>query len=704
MTPNEFDGTHAGVDAAEIDLAALPAFAAARGAMHRLLQVAVAQIAALLLLMAAALLTQHLPGRSPALDALLHDGTAGLVGAALLTSLTGTLACLLIARARRRTLDVAMRSPAAAAALDTDRRSRRKRFPTLSRPGAARRPPVTRAAGWPQVVLILAGVGAAALVLRDFPPLPPDPTAAVPGWSGIAGLMLLPAFLLLVCERLIAAEPPDRLPEAARLAALLRIPAFTLILLAALAGAAGFGFTAGRWPGFLLSILLTAVAGELALRAIAVLFLPPPPPETARAAIGSLLAALLQPQALRPAEMARRMRTQLGIDITRSWAVAYVRAAAPPVLLGLLALSWGLTGVTRIGMNERGVYERFGAPVAVLRPGLHLLPPWPFGQVRRIEYGVVHAVPVGADAGGVQPAVDTSTADGTPPLSANRLWDEQSSTDISYLIASRGAGKQSFETVSVDIRVLYRIGLDDESARRALYGLEAPDALVRALSDRLLARYFADRTLPQVLGARREQVAVGLRNALQAQLDERRSGVEVVAVVVESMHPPSGAATAYRGVQTAQILASTQRAQETGRAYGSLSVAARNAHELSDQAQALSAELVGTARSDRSQADADTLAYRDGGYAFLLERYFSDLRAAVGTTPLEIIDNRLDRKDVPMIDLRPPSASGAPAAPNSYADSPYAEAPAGEPAYGEGNVTPPQQPNGLWMAPSAGGR
>jgi regulator of protease activity HflC (stomatin/prohibitin superfamily) len=685
MTPNEADAT--AIEPATIDLTALAAFADAGGAMRKLLQVAAVQTAALLLLLAAAIPTRNLPGRSPSLDALLHEGAAGLVGAALLISLTGTLACLLIARGRRRTLDLGARSSEADPAVDANRLLKHKRFLKLSRSGVARRPPVSRAAGWPQPVLILAGMTAAALMLRQFPPLAPDPTAAIPGWSGLAGLMLLPAFLLLVCERVIAADPPDRLPEAERLAALLRIPASTLLLLAALAGATGFGFTAGRWAALLLGVLLMAVAGELALRAVSVWFLPLPAPEAARAAIGSLLAALLQPRTLRPAEMARRMRAQLGIDITRSWAVGFVRAAMPPVLLGLLVLTWGLTGVSRIGMTERGVYERFGAPVAVLRPGLHLLPPWPFGQVRRVEYGVVHAVPVGVEPGGVQPPVDNSTADGPSPLSANRLWDEQPGTDISYLIASRGAGKESFEAVSVDIRVLYRIGLDDESARRALYGLAAPDTLVRALSDRLLARYFADRTLPQVLGERREQVAVGLRSALQAQLDERRSGVDVVAVVVESMHPPGGAAEAYRSVQAAQILASTQRAEETGRAYGSLSVAARDAHDVGDQAQALAAELIGAARSDRSQADADTLAYRDGGHAFLLERYFSNLRAALGAAPLEIIDNRLDRTAASIIDLRPP---GAPAAASTPGE--------------DSNAMPLPQQNGLWMAPSAGGR
>jgi regulator of protease activity HflC (stomatin/prohibitin superfamily) len=635
------------MDTAAIDLAVLPAFADARGAARTLLQVAAIQFAALLLLMATAFVTRHAPGRSPALDALLHQGTPGLVGAALLIALTGTLTCLLIVRGRQRTLGAPL----------------------------ARMSPVTRAAGWPQGVLVLIGMAAAVLVLRQFPPLPLDP-AAVPGWSGIAGLMLLPAFLLLVCERLIVTEPTERLPEAVRLAALLRIPAFTLLLLAAFAAATSFGFAAANWPMRLLGWLLGAVAGELALRATALWFLPLSPPEAARAAIGSLLASLLQPGALRPSIMAQRMRAQLGIDISRSWAVSYVRVALPPVLLALLVLAWGLTGVTRIGISERGVYERFGAPVAVLPPGLHALLPWPFGVVRRVEYGVVHAVPIGIMPSGAQTVADTSTADGPPPMSANRLWDEQPGGDIAYLIASRGAGKESFETVSVDIRVLYRIDLDDESARRALYGLVAPDTLVQALSDRLLARFFANRTLPEVLGARREQVAAGLRDALQAQLDARRSGVEVVAVVVESMHPPGGAAAAYRSVQAAQIVASTRRAEETGRAYGSTSVAARDAHNLGDQAQASAAELVGAARSERWQTDADTLAYRDGGRAFLLERYFGNLRGALGHAALEIIDHRLDHASAPMIDLRPPAAAAT-----------------------ESNGAPPSQENGQWAAP-----
>ena len=647
MTTGHADGTASDADAAGADLTGLAAFVDATGAMRRLLPVAAVQGAGLALLLGTALLIQSRPGSSPALDALLHEGAAGLVGAALTISLTASLVCLLLAWGRRRTL--------------------RRHTP-------GRLPMVTRLAGWPQALLILAGMASAVLILSRFPSLPPDPAMAAPGWAGIAGLILVPTFLLLVCERMIAATP-DRLPEAPRLAILLRVPVATLLWLAVLASATGFGLAAARWHTAAWAVLLLLLAGELAVRTLGIWFLPLPAPEAARAAIGSLLAALLQPGTLRPAKIAQQMRARLGIDVGRSWAMGYVRVAAPPVLLGLILLAWGLSGVTRIELAERGSYERFGAPVAMLRPGLHLLLPWPFGQVRRVEYGVVHAVSVGTDSPGAADPADTSTADGNAPTTANRLWDQRASSDISYLIASHSAGKQSFETVSVDIRVLYRIGLDDQSARRALYGVVAPDALVGSLAGRLLAGFFADRTLVDVLGARREQVANDLRASLQTQLDARQSGIEVVALVVESMHPPGGAAVAYRNVQAAEIIASTQKAQETGRAHSTLSVAARDGHDVADQAQAAAAERVAAAQSERWQSDADTVAYRDSGRAFLLERYFSNLRTALGTAALEIVDHRLGQSTMPMIDLR--AAAGIPAqagvpAPDVPPAAPYA--------------------------------
>jgi regulator of protease activity HflC (stomatin/prohibitin superfamily) len=321
-------------------------------------------------------------------------------------------------------------------------------------------------------------------------------------------------------------------------------------------------------------------------------------------------------------------------------------------VLGLLLVAWGLSGVARIGVAERGSYERFGAPAAILQPGLHVLLPWPFGHVRRLEFGLVHSISTSVTLDDTSQPADTSSADGAAPASANRLWDTRLSNDDAFLIAARSSGRESFEMVSANIRVLYRVALDDASARNALYGSVAPDALVRTLSDRLLARYFANKTLGDLLGAQRERTATALRDRLQAQLDRRSSGVEVLALVIESMHPPGGAAPAYRSVQAAQITASTRQANETARASGTLGAAARDARDTGDSALATAAELTGAAQAERWQSDADALAYQSGGQAFLQERYFASLRTALGHAGLEIVDHRLGTRQVPLIDLR----------------------------------------------------
>jgi regulator of protease activity HflC (stomatin/prohibitin superfamily) len=628
-----------------------PAFTDAASVTRTLAQVTAVQSAGLCLILAASFLARAYPMHTRALAALLHNGAAGIVGGGIATSLSGTLCCLLVARARAMTVLVRNGTRLA------ERRNRvpgwlRRRLPS----SLALVTPVTWAAGWPQSVVIFAGIALSAWLIYRFGPVH-EPEAALAG-PGIAGLMLLPAFLLIVCERLVADLGPDRLPEATCLTALLRLPIAVLLALSAVTMLPAFGITVTPEIQRLLAIPILAINAELAVRAGGHWLLPPPAPGRARAAVGSLLASLLQPEALRRAGIARRLREQFGIDVSRSWAVVYARKAALPILGFLMLCAWGLTGVVRIGLAERGSYERFGAPVAILYPGLHVGLPWPFGAVRRLEFGAVHAISIEADTSQSGGPAETSTADGPSPKSANRLWDQQTTTDVSYLIAGHSGTRQSFEIASVDIRVMYRIGMDNQSAARVLYGQADPDRLVRSLTGALLSRFLADTTLIQVLGERREHLAAQLRADLQGELDHRQTGLEVVALIVESMHPPAGAAVAYRSVQAAQIAASAQRSEEIGRSYATVGAAERDAHNFRDDARGAAAELLSTAEVDRTQNDADLLAYRSGGQAFTLERYFATLRAAMARAAVEIVDSRLGNDQQPLIDLRAPLPGG----------------------------------------------
>ncbi len=556
-------------------------------------------------------------------------GMAGLATGALLLAALGLIDCLRMTLARRRYLN-AMHSSASSA------RSR-------------------RVSGWPQTGLtLLFTMAVAGAVLADWPS--PQPAATVAGFTTASALLVL-ATPWLLAERFVATVSVAQLPERDDLRALLFLPVVLFVALAILQVVASVGFGTLYWPHAILSVVLLLVCAELCLRVLATWFLPPNDRAAAKAIITSFVAGLLRGRSLSPAALADNVRSRFGMDFSRSWALRFMRATAVPVGLLMLALCWFLTGVTRVELNQRGSYERFGVANQLLQPGLHLGLPWPFGVVRHLELGVVHAALVSyGDQPGATDALDTASAEGDAPTSANRLWDKEQPSDMSYVIASQEQDRQSFQTVSVSVRVLYRIGLNDASARAALYREADPDALVHALAGRLLAQFFASQTLPQVLGEDQGVIASGLQTRLQQALNNVGSGIDVVAVIIEAIHPPSGAASAYRNVQAAEIAATASIAAERGRAQTTKSVASLNAHNATDDAAAAAAETIGAAQVDLINIAADDHPYHAAAQPFLLERYFADIQAALTNVPLQIIDHRLTDAASPTIDLRPPGA------------------------------------------------
>ncbi len=464
---------------------------------------------------------------------------------------------------------------------------------------------------------------------------------------GVAALVL--GFPLLIAERMIAAVSPSSLPEAQDLRALLFVPVLAIPAAGLLQIGVAVGIPYMSVAAAVLATVLAVTAAELGLRALANWFLPPPTPFRARAAVACLSASLLQPGRLGPGGLAAPIYTHLGIDFSRSWAVRFARSAAMPIGLALSAIAWGLSGVSLIEQDRRGIYERLGEPVSVWGPGAHFGLPWPLGRVRRVDLGLVHAIPLR----GNPVAEPNSPAEAAAPPSADRLWDQVHPSEMSYLLASRESdGRQGFQTVNVDMTVLYRIGLDDLSALKAAYAVESPDALVRAEAGRLMVGELAGTELADALGAGREALTGSLQARLQTALDGFDSGIRLVGISIEAIHPPPAAADAYHAVQAAEIIANTAISTERGRARAAVARNQQQATELTLTAQGAAAETIGQAEIASRFFAADRAAAATGEEAFRFERYLATVGVALAKAPLVIIDRDLAGADAPSIDLR----------------------------------------------------
>lgn len=478
------------------------------------------------------------------------------------------------------------------------------------------------------------------------------PAAAV-GLSATVGavMALLLAFALLVLERHLAQESPAQWPEAGALAQLTRVVIITLVL-----GALCllFASESAVWPvrvAVLTGILPGLVAIELLLRAVLSLFSPRreqlEPTLLARTFSADLLRWPPQPLLA----LQHELHNRFGIDLRQIWAFSYMRRAFLPVLALVVGLGWLLTGIHEIPLQGRGIYERFGKPVQVFAPGLHVGLPWPLGRVLNVENGVVHelATSVGENPAPVQP----DPAEGPAPMTANRLWDASHVNDKSQVIASSRGEQQSFQIVNMDVRFVYRIGLSDQAALAATYNSADVPTLIRSTASRILVHDFASRTLDGLLGTDRVGLGDQIGRAVQNDLQKLDSGVEILATVVEAIHPPAGAANAYHSVQAAQIGAQALIARERGAAAEASNQAQLQASLARDQASANAREINASAQAAELKFTAEQKAYASAGQAFVLEQYLSQLSQGLSKAKLLVLDHRLGgSSNAPTIDLR----------------------------------------------------
>ncbi|MBT2371514.1 protease modulator HflK [Pseudomonas fluorescens] len=476
------------------------------------------------------------------------------------------------------------------------------------------------------------------------------PPAAVGQAASVgAAVALLLAFGLLVFERRLAQESTAQWPEAGQLAQLSRVAIICLVVSAICLLFAG---EESIWPlrlAVLIGLLPALVALEFLLRGVLSLFSPRQERLEPRLMAQSFIADMLRwpPQPL--LALQHELHNRFGIDLRQIWAFTYMRRAFLPVLVVVLAVGWLLTGVHEVALQGRGIYERFGKPVEVFGPGLHVGLPWPLGRVLSVENGVVHEL---ATSVGETATTELAPAEGPAPLIANRLWDASHVNDKSQVIASSSGDKQSFQIVNMDVRFVYRIGLTDQAALAATYNSADVPTLIRSTASRILVHDFASRTLDELLGEQRTGLADEIGQAVQTDLQKLDSGVEILATVVEAIHPPAGAANAYHGVQAAQIGAQALISRERGAASEQTNQAQLQASTARDLAQATAHEVNAGAQAADLRFAAEQKAYANAGQAFVLEQYLSQLSQGLAHAKLLILDHRLGGSSAPTIDLR----------------------------------------------------
>ncbi len=311
-----------------------------------------------------------------------------------------------------------------------------------------------------------------------------------------------------------------------------------------------------------------------------------------------------------------------GITMRGLWSVKLIKKMIIPALIAVFLLFWISTGIVEIGSGQHAALYNFGklAP-APLEPGLHLTLPWPFGKTVIYNTDSVSSMTIGYRS-------DTS---------GDNVWTQTHGSEEYELLLGGGE-----ELVSINLCIEYKI--NDLNAY--LVNCANPEAILEASAYELVADKTLITDLDTLLSVDREAFAAEFRVDLTEKIKIRNTGLEIVSVVLESIHPPLGIADIYQQLVSAEIDATTRimkaktiaavRVLEAETLYNS-SVSVATAEQLNKiaAAQAEVAEFMASVNADQSNSNA----YR-------YYKYLNAIKNAYGNANLIIVGSDVDQNRI----------------------------------------------------------
>lgn len=486
----------------------------------------------------------------------------------------------------------------------------------------------------------------------------------------VAACMLV-SFLILVAERIASERDGAIAPEAPGLANLLAIGLAVSLLAAAAAGSCSAGWDLPltsvplvRLFDWLIATLVIVTLVDVVVRCGLAWWIPGQRLATrwgADSAVGMLISAATS----RQRSLLAQLESSVGIDFREHWLGRALTRRWHWIAAIVLLLVWGSTAITTVPHGRRGIAYLAGAPQGVVHAGLHVHAPWPWGRVALHDHGAVHRVALGERTTAAENADvevrQMAAVEAPSQASDDRLWNMIHPQEVFFLTAARdfsdlhdgreesvsgsgnrgGAAGRRLELMNLDVVVHYRIGLTDEDLLRYATGIAEHRPLVRRLARELVQIRCSAATPEQLISLDRRRFVAAITDDLQRRLDAWESGISIITIAVEAIHPPLKAAPAFFAAQKAEQEARTEIDIATARAEYLRARAQADVSRTWERARASAAE-------QSSRADAETIRFaaqvesaEANRASFRFETWLQTLEGAWRGRDVTIVDHRI---------------------------------------------------------------
>jgi len=254
------------------------------------------------------------------------------------------------------------------------------------------------------------------------------------------------------------------------------------------------------------------------------------------------------------------------------------------VILALIV--WLLTGIYIVDPAERGVVLRFGAFQESTTQGPHWHIPYPVESVYKINVEQIRSAEIGFRN------VQNSYSGGVSSESLMLTKDEN--------------------MVDVKLAVQYKVA----DAQAFLFNVFQPELTLSHVVQSVIRQVVGDNTMDHVLTTGREQVALEVKSASQALLNEYNTGLMITAVTMQDAQPPVQLKAAFDDVVKARE--DEQRYINDARAY---------ANDIVPKARGASQRLIAEAEAYKSE-----VVSKSEGEAYRFTQILTEYTKAPGVT------------------------------------------------------------------------
>ncbi len=196
------------------------------------------------------------------------------------------------------------------------------------------------------------------------------------------------------------------------------------------------------------------------------------------------------------------------------------------ILLALLL--WATTGIYIVEPAEVGVVQRFGAFSRMTQPGPHYHLPFPIETVQTPAVSQVNRIEIGFRGAG-EPGSYSQTQFRQIPEEALMLTGDEN-------------------IISVQFIVQYQI----KNARNYLFNIVEQHKSVKDAAEAAMREVIGRNRIDTALTEGKTEIQNDTRGLLQEILDSYNSGISVVAVQMQDVHPPDQVVEAFKDVASAR--------------------------------------------------------------------------------------------------------------------------------------------------------